>query len=81
MYRTCEPFGMSGTSQVSTVGPDALAAALGTNRAALYRARAAGKIPEPDRPTIGGFARWSVALAADIVRRHGKPVPAAWSAS
>lgn len=66
------------TSAPSTVGPNALAAALGTDRAALYRAHNSGKIPAPDRPTLGGFARWSLPLAVRIVQAAGRPIPAAW---
>ena len=61
-----------------TVGAKELAAALGGNTKQLYTARRAKKVPEPDRPTIGGHPRWSLALAAEIVRAHGKPVPAEW---
>jgi len=52
--------------------------AMGVPRGQFYRARAEGKIPRPDRPTLGGYARWSVALAASIVRGMGRKVPKAW---
>lgn len=66
---------------VATIGPNELAAALGADRRELYRARGRGEIPEPDRPTLGGFARWSVKLAAKIVKSKGRKVPRAWGAS
>lgn len=74
-------------SAPETVGPDALAAALGLTgdpqkvRAELYRARGRGEIPDPDRATLGGFARWSLPLAIEIVKSKGRPVPAAWTAA
>jgi hypothetical protein len=65
---------------VETIGPNELAGALGADRRELYRARGRGEIPDPDRATLGGFARWSVRLATEIVRDRGRKVPASWGA-
>ncbi len=65
-------------AHVDTIGPNDLAAALGVHRRDLYRACGRGEIAPPDRPTLGGFARWSTKLAAKILRAKGRKVPKAW---
>lgn len=63
----------------STVGVGALASALGTSRSSLLRAIVEKQIPDADGRTLGKHRRWSLALAAQIVRAAGRPVPQGWS--
>jgi hypothetical protein len=63
---------------LGTVSVGALAAALGTTRSSIIRAIKALEIPDAERRTHGNHRRWETATAAAIVRKAGRPVPAAW---
>jgi len=57
-----------------------LAAALGSSRSGVLRAEKAGRIAAaPAR--WNGKRVWPRGLAAEIVSRAGKPVPASWEVS
>lgn len=68
-------------SPTSTVGRSELVVALQTTRSSLDRAIAKGTVAEPDRKTLGGQRRWSLALAARVLLDCNRKVPEAWKAA
>ena len=61
------------------VSTSELAEALGTSPKAVRRAADTGRIPRPSRgENEGSWRRWTVLVAAGIVRDAGRPVPMAW---
>ena len=68
-------------TSASTLGRSEIVAALQTTRSGLDRAIAKGTVAAPDRKTLGGQRRWSLALAAQVLRDCGRAVPEAWSAA
>lgn len=66
---------------VASVSRAALAAACGCSNATMSEAVSKGRVAPNDMRTVNGNPRWSVALATEIVRGLGRPVPPTWTAA
>ncbi len=62
------------------IGTLAFAAALGWSLSSFYRARDAGRLPQPCERTQGGRMRWTPEVASSFVRKWGKKPPREWEA-
>jgi hypothetical protein len=74
------PGDAAGPNGSADIIPSAIFLAMGISRTTFYDHVKKGNIPAADRPTPGGHGRYSVALAAKIVRDSGHDVPASWGA-